>query len=292
MKGKILITLLALGVSGQAAAQDPAANLQNALGNLVPNLTATTDALASMQAADSMVALNRSVGDLHQDLSADTPLETNNNLGEAFVSLGKAYAKRLDRILAGKESPTAVLEESDPQALLTLGNTVLFSIGPSFLARPEGTIADPAVFLRVFDQSLSPFERIQLATLLTTGEGGGGLPLDPTMLSGLGGSGDAAFDLGVLTGLLAGDSSAGALDPAVLTDLLGGSGDAAFDLGVLTGLLAGDSPAGALDPAMLTGLLGGGTGGGLPVDALPLPLDALDPGTLTALLDGGTLPGL
>lgn len=243
MKGKLFAALLALGVSGQAAAQDPAANLQNALGNLVPNLTATADALLAMSATDTAVALNNTIGDLHMDLSAGTPLETNNNLGDGLLVLIRPHTMLLDSILSGEESLDNVLSQTDLEALTTLGSTVLFTVGPGLLSRPEGTILDPTTFLVVFE-GLLPFNNLTLTSLLGGGTGGG-LPvglLDPAALTGLlGGAGGGAGGLPL-----------GSLPLSAVLDLLAaGNAGGGLALGELP------LPLDALDPSTLTALLGG-----------------------------------
>lgn len=296
MKGKMLVALLALGVSGQAAAQDPSVNLGQAIGNLVPNLTNTANSLLAMEITATTLSLNRTVTDLHMDLSQGTPLETNSSTNDMLMTLATPQTRRLDEVFDGEMGVDGYIAEL--QKLSTFDPALLFLVTETLLTSPEGPLQNPEIGSGLV-LSLLPFN-----ALADGAPSGGDSPLgalDPAMLTGLlgglGGSGDTAFDLGMLTGLLAGsgDSPLGALDPAMLTALLGGSGDAAFDLGLLTGLLAGSGGDAGLpfDVGLLTGLLAGSGGaGGLPVGDLPLPLDALDPSTLTALLDGGTLPGL
>ncbi|MES1943859.1 hypothetical protein PC39_07089 [Salinisphaera sp. PC39] len=261
MKTKLIAAALALGVSGQAAAQDPVANVGQAVGNLVPNLTNTVDSLLALEVTNTTLALNQTVTDLHMDLSAGTPLATDSSLNDTLMVLATPQTDMIDDILAGDKGLDGFV--SDLQKLATFDPALLFILSEDLLANPTGTVLDPEIGGTLL-LSLLPLEALN-----------GGLPSGGD--SPLGGLLDPGLLLGLLGGA-GGDSPLGGLD--ALTGLLGGG--------------TGGLPLDALPLSTLLGLLSleGAGSGGLSADALPLPLDALDTGTLTALLDGASLPGL
>lgn len=242
MKTRLIAAALALGVSGQAAAQDPVANVGQTVGNLVPNLTNTVDSLLALEVTNTTLALNQTVADLHMDLSAGTPLATDSSLNDTLMVLATPQTDMIDDILAGDKGLDGFV--SDLQKLATFDPALLFILGEGLLADPTGTILDPEIG-SLFLLSLLPFEALD-----------GGLPSGGD--SPLGG-------LDALTGLLggAGGGTGGLpLDALPLSTLLGllslegaGSGGLSADALPL--------PLDALDTGTLTALLGGASLPGL-----------------------------
>lgn len=248
MRRKIFAALLVLGVSGQAMAQDPAANLTNALGNLLPNLTNTTESLLALQITETTVSLNDTVTDLTGDLTAGTPLAPLAGNTDSLMILVTPQTRTIDEILAGEQGLDDLA--ADLQSLATFDPGLLLTLVQGTMRDPSSTALNPQTVLLIV-QSLVPLEGLDSL---------GGL--DPVgLLTGIaGGQAVSPLDLAVVTSLLSGGSGGSPLDALPLGSLLSLSGG-----GVGGGLPAGDLPlpVDALDLGTLTGLLSGASLPGL-----------------------------
>lgn len=213
MKAFLVTALLIFGLSGPAAAQaNLAGNVQNSVGNLASNVTATTRAALSLNVTATVHGLNKTVGDLHQDLTAGTLLETNNNLGDSLVVLLTPHTRLVDNILAGEQSLTTELREVNVVPLVRLVVTAAPTLVPNLLRNPEGTLLNPQVLLAVLGNSILPFNNLNIAGLsgaLLTSDGanvltlGDGLSTDNLPLS------PDALDSSTRTALLNGSTLPG-----------------------------------------------------------------------------------